>query len=413
MAGLYGSVKQPTLREGSVKGNTWADDIDKLDADEWRLPGSTLLPQRDGNEIQANILAIMQGQHDYDGKGAERVQKLMKRNPYSASMFAQAAAQYDAVKRQSASRAETVGNYIRPAKEFTGEGEGLGFMPVGGILPEKRNPQGLVDELVRQGDMAGAKEISALYGVKQPVKNPMSLSSVHLGAAMENPEAYDPLGLVDKLGVDGARDFYKKGYNNAKSLERVTGPSGTTELSERTGAKGRTDFKIVHDDARKIIEDHAKLQTLQSGMDELDKLIEKDESSVKDAVGYWRNTTLSNWVKSDKAKEAVAQISKIKAEVIRKNAGLTQTAAELERVTEMLASSAQFSAEDFIKAFRLLQNTYATEYRMLFNRAGADAKDIAAKRIGVDPDNTPWETRRKNKKPSSGDIGGGWKVKVK
>ena len=273
-------------------------------------------------------------------------------------------------------------------------------------VPAQRNFQGLSDAYVQRGQWDLAKQAREAGGLDKRVAGAGEVTSVKLGAAYSDPNSYDPLDLVGKHGTAKAKSIYGGMYNNAKALEKISytdrGGVERQEIVPRTAIPetGRKDasYKQVHKDVIATGEGFQKTMALENGIDSLDQLFEKNPTSVRDATGNVKNIDLATYLKGEDARNATAIIAGIEAEVIRKNAGLTQTASELATTKAMLARTAGFSAADFEKAFRRLQTTYADEKRLAFNKLGAEGKAIAAERFNMNPDKTAWEIRKEARK---------------
>ena len=350
--------------------------------------------QSDIPRIQMFSEAIRTGQLD-----EPRIQKLMKRNPFAASVFASALDEY---KKASTSQKQVSDIY---SSSFAQQGE------IEGRLPD--DYLGAASKLNALGP-AGAEYASKLLSQRDLLnKKPDSartsgLTATELGAAFADPTAYDPLNLVKTRGVNAAKEVYRRQYDNARALERMTvvTPSGVKETTvtprSKTGEQTTKDYDQIHKDVIGIEEDMRKVgvSEMDDVLDSLDKYTEKHPKGLP-GTGNLKNVQLANYLKEGEGQAITDQIARLESAIVLKRAGLTQTASEMERIKTMMARTVGHNAEDFIRAFRNLQSTYEKERARLLGRAGPEAKKLLSERMQINPDEAPWQTRKKASKGKS------------
>jgi hypothetical protein len=389
-----------------------AKPISKLDEDilSWKKKGNLNL----GNPKHIPMIEQYAQAAQMGLLSEKAVHKLAEFNPGAAVAFISS---YNKYKQESGLRKE-LGQYSDPGKPetpdrpFTDADQGAGVGPyrigqpiIGTGTPEiapKVDYDRAIAHATRAGNMDLAQKYQALKsGDRSPSMGELTMtkaiaakhgfkSTADLAEAQNTPEGKKRLALL----ADELRPQVK-----------VTDEEGVSSYLERSAAKNRRDYGQLHKDVLRTSTDLSEKNVigLGSAIDLLSQKIEKDPEFVKDNIGYAKNMTLHRLFAGPEGQKVKSLIASVKSEIIRKNAGLTQTAQELERTLEMMAADPYSSAEAFLAQFDNLKNTYASELKYRVNSLGEEGKKMYLQRQKQPDDLTPWERRASQNKQNPDD----------
>lgn len=354
-----------------------------------KIFGSGINPSRSQQEMmEAERMGKMIEAY---GAKPESIERLAMRNPDAAHYLYSAYQNHLAIKKEQAGLQQVTSPYLKPA----GAGE------MGEAIPPQADIQGAIKALIAQNtpaSLARAKELSQ-FTDKLKGSRDSGLTSTEVGAAFADPTAYDPLNLVASRGVQGAKDAYRKQYDNIRKLEEltITDPFGRQRRQFLPSSQAReigsvdlgADFRKQFEQAREL---NAKHSGLEGYMDVVSQGIEKYGDKIP-GVGYAKNYGASNLFKSKEGQDIFNAFKGVESEVAKAGAGLSQTQIELERIQQKLASNGYNSPREFVTQFKLLQRIYEAEKKVNFGMLPQEVRDYYKDVTGNDPTTVPWRRR--------------------
>lgn len=123
------------------------------------------------------------------------------------------------------------------------------------------------------------------------------------------------------------------------------------------------------------------------------KIMAAKKTGTLEGVGYLKNVSMANLVKSQKGEETYRDAMGFASAILRASAGLSQTTQEAARVMTKMAFDTTANAESFMRQFEKLADSYERDRSNISASFGSTAVDMWMKNnpSGVDLKTPPWK----------------------
>ena len=251
------------------------------------------------------------------------------------------------------------------------------------------------EELNKQNSSSGVSPYGGTKWVRRKGGGPavQALLDKNSGGFVVYEPGQPPKLMTEEYEFDPGQswsDTYEPGSGNiVRTPEPKYGP-GQIHLSKDT-AKQKDD--LSDDIIKKAI------PRLDVNISAIDKKL----SSGNRDLGYLRNTRLGTLFSTGEGARLKNDLDALKQTIVKGEAGLAQTAIELESVLAMLGATNLHSIYDFEYAFRKFQKAYDLERALTFQKKGEAARESLRRSIpGLDTEMSPWQREYQNNKKATG-----------